>query len=66
LAAVLHVAFGVRRGDAAARASRCPSALTYDEIAATLSQVLGRPIAHVRIDLPTFQGSAASGGLPPT
>jgi uncharacterized protein YbjT (DUF2867 family) len=40
--------------------------LTYirAEIAATLSEVLGRPIAHVRVDVPAFQESAASRGLP--
>jgi uncharacterized protein YbjT (DUF2867 family) len=41
-----------------------PAALTHDEVAATLSEVLGRPIAHVRVDLPTFQASAADAGLP--
>jgi uncharacterized protein YbjT (DUF2867 family) len=41
-----------------------PAALTYDEVAATLSEVLGRGIAHVRVDVPTFQESAASRGLP--
>jgi len=41
-----------------------PAALTYDEVAATLSEVLGRPIAHVRIDVPAFQASAAGRGLP--
>jgi len=41
-----------------------PEAMTHDEIAETLSKVLGRPIAHVRIDLSTFQESAARDGLP--
>lgn len=41
-----------------------PAALTYDEIAVTLSEVLGRPISHVRMDVRAFQESAAAGGLP--
>jgi uncharacterized protein YbjT (DUF2867 family) len=38
-----------------------PAALTHDEIAATLSEGLGRPIAHVRLEVPAFRESAASG-----
>ncbi len=41
-----------------------PAALTHDEIAATLSEALNRLIAHVRVDLPTFQAAAAGEGLP--
>jgi uncharacterized protein YbjT (DUF2867 family) len=41
-----------------------PAALTHDEIVATLSEVLGRPIEHLRVDIPTFQESAARDGLP--
>ena len=41
-----------------------PAALTYDEVAAILSDALGRSIAHVRIDVPAFQASAAGRGLP--
>jgi hypothetical protein len=45
---------GVRRARGA-HTRQCP---------ATLSEVLGRPIAHVRVDVPTFQSSSASEGLP--
>lgn len=41
-----------------------PAALTYDEIAATLTEVLGRPVAHLRLDVSAFRKSAASRGLP--
>jgi uncharacterized protein YbjT (DUF2867 family) len=41
-----------------------PAALTHDEIAATLSEVLGRPISHVRLEVPAFRESAARRGLP--
>jgi uncharacterized protein YbjT (DUF2867 family) len=41
-----------------------PAALTYDEVAGMLSEVLGRPISHVRIDVPAFRASAAGRGLP--
>jgi uncharacterized protein YbjT (DUF2867 family) len=41
-----------------------PAALTHDEIAAALSEVLGRPISHVRLEVPAFRESAARRGLP--
>jgi uncharacterized protein YbjT (DUF2867 family) len=41
-----------------------PAALSYDEVAATLSEVLGRPIAHVRLDEQAFRNLAARAGLP--
>ena len=41
-----------------------PEALTYDETAAILSDALGRPVTHARVDVPNVQEPAASRGLP--
>lgn len=41
-----------------------PEAVTYDEIAATFTRVLGRRVEHVRLDLPAFREAALGSGLP--
>ena len=41
-----------------------PEALSYDDLAATFTRVLGRPIEHVRLDRKTFETLALSAGLP--
>jgi uncharacterized protein YbjT (DUF2867 family) len=41
-----------------------PEALSYDEIAATFSKVLDRPVTHIRLDLATFRAGAAEAGVP--
>jgi uncharacterized protein YbjT (DUF2867 family) len=41
-----------------------PEPLSYDDLAATLTEVLGRRIEHVRVDLKDFAESALRSGLP--
>jgi uncharacterized protein YbjT (DUF2867 family) len=41
-----------------------PEALTYDDLAATLTDVLGRRIAHVRLDAAAFREVALRAALP--
>jgi uncharacterized protein YbjT (DUF2867 family) len=41
-----------------------PEALSYDDLAATLTLVLGRPVEHARLDPKTFAAQALSSGLP--
>jgi uncharacterized protein YbjT (DUF2867 family) len=41
-----------------------PEALTYDDLAATFTRALGRPIEHVRLDDAAFRAAALAGGLP--
>jgi len=41
-----------------------PDALTYDDVAATFTRVLGYTVAHVRLDEQTFRTGIAAAGLP--
>lgn len=41
-----------------------PEALTYDDLAATFTAVLGRRVGHERVELATFRESARKAGLP--
>ena len=41
-----------------------PEALTYDDLAATLTEVLGRRVEHVRVELAAFREAALQAGLP--
>lgn len=41
-----------------------PEALTYDDVASTLTTVLGRPVTHVRLDPAAFRELALQAGLP--
>lgn len=41
-----------------------PEALTYDDLAATLTRVLGRRVEHVRLDDAAFRSAALASGLP--
>jgi uncharacterized protein YbjT (DUF2867 family) len=41
-----------------------PEALSYDAVAATFTQVLGRAIEHVRMDDAAFEAAALGAGLP--
>jgi uncharacterized protein YbjT (DUF2867 family) len=41
-----------------------PEALTYDDLAATFTRILGRSIAHVRLDHAGFRAAALGAGLP--
>jgi uncharacterized protein YbjT (DUF2867 family) len=41
-----------------------PEALSYDDLAATFTRVLGRPIEHVRLDPKTFEAQALAAGFP--
>lgn len=41
-----------------------PEALTYDDLAATFTRVLGRRVEHVRLDAAAFRAAALGGGLP--
>lgn len=41
-----------------------PESLTFDDLAATLTSVLGRRIEHVRLDAADFEVAARAGGLP--
>lgn len=41
-----------------------PQALSYDDLAAACTRVLGRPVEHVRLDRRTFESQALSAGLP--
>lgn len=41
-----------------------PEALTYDDVAATLTRILGRTVEHVRLDLESFGQVALDAGLP--
>jgi uncharacterized protein YbjT (DUF2867 family) len=41
-----------------------PEALSYDDVAATFTRVLGRHVEHVRMDDVTFEAAALQAGLP--
>lgn len=41
-----------------------PDALSWDDVAATFSRVLGRPVQHVRMDAAAFEVAALRTGLP--
>jgi uncharacterized protein YbjT (DUF2867 family) len=41
-----------------------PEVLTYDEVAATISEVSGRPVAHRKVDEPAFAQWLTGEGVP--
>jgi uncharacterized protein YbjT (DUF2867 family) len=41
-----------------------PEALSYDDLAATFTRELGRPIEHLRLDVKTFETQALAAGFP--
>jgi uncharacterized protein YbjT (DUF2867 family) len=41
-----------------------PEPLTYDEVAAAFTRVLGRPVEHVRLDEDGHRAALAAAGLP--
>ena len=41
-----------------------PEALSYDDVAATFTRVLGRRVEHVRLEDATFEAAALQSGLP--